>query len=47
MKSEYLDEIIGKAAVNYQKIVYGENAIRGIFEKDVVGSLQNAASGVK
>ena len=38
---------MGKAASSYQKIVYSKNAIRGLFEKDVVGSLQNAAFGVK
>ena len=47
MKTDYLDEIIGKAATSYQKIVYGESAIKGIFEKDVVVTLQNAAHGVK
>lgn len=47
LKTDYLDEIIGKAATSYQKIVYGESAIKGIFEKDVVVTLQNAAHGVK
>jgi len=47
LKTDYLDEIIGKAATSYQKIVYGEGAIKGIFEKDVVVTLQNAAHGVK
>lgn len=47
MSSDYLSEIIGKANVFHQKLVQEEVAVRGVFEKDVIGSITEVVKGPK
>jgi hypothetical protein len=47
LHSDYIDEIISKAAGFHKKIVEGETALRGVFEKDVIGSLTEGIKGPK
>jgi hypothetical protein len=47
LSSDYLSEIIGKANVFHQKIVQNEGAIKGVFERDVIGSITEVVKGPK
>jgi hypothetical protein len=47
LKTEYLDGIISKAAVNYNQLCESQYALKGVFEKDVVDPVKNLATKAK
>lgn len=47
MESDYLSEIIGKANSFHKKLVQEEVSVRGVFEKDVIGSITEVVKGPK